>query len=185
VRPIADGGSGLDALWNDDFHHSAMVALTGRAEATTPTRAASRRSSSRRRSTGICSRVSTTIGSKTVAGRPAWDLSPSAFVVFLQNHDQVANTARGLRGDKLTSPGRWRAMTALLLLSPGTPMLFQGQEFAASTPFLYFADFEPELAAAVRKGRGEFLTQFPSVAELAHGMCSPIPATRRPSRSAR
>jgi maltooligosyltrehalose trehalohydrolase len=88
--------------------------------------------------------------------------------VFLQNHDQVANSARGLRGDKLTSPGRWRAMTALLLLSPGTPMLFQGQEFAASAPFLYFADFDPELAAAVRSGRAEFLAQFPSIADLEH-----------------
>src|SRR5690606_25677364 len=57
----------------------------------------------------------------------------------------------------------WRAMTALLLLMPGTPMLFQGQEFSASTPFLYFASFDPELNAAIRKGRGEFLTQFPSI----------------------
>ena len=56
-------------------------------------------------------------------------------------------------------------MTALLLLQPATPMLFQGQEFSASAPFLYFADFEPELAAAVRTGRGEFLAQFPSVVE--------------------
>jgi maltooligosyltrehalose trehalohydrolase len=96
-------------------------------------------------------------------------LPPAAFVVFLQNHDQVANSARGLRADKLTSPGRWRAMTALLLLSPGTPMLFQGQEFAASAPFLYFADFEPDLAAAVRTGRREFLMQFPSIADLAQG----------------
>src|SRR4029077_648268 len=63
-----------------------------------------------------------------------------------------------------TSPGRLRAMTALFLLMPSTPMLFQGQEFAASAPFLYFADFEGDLAAAVRKGRAEFLTQFPSVA---------------------
>src|SRR5439155_26274955 len=57
-------------------------------------------------------------------------------------------------------------MTALFLLMPGTPMLFQGQEFAASSPFLYFADFDRELAAAVRKGRGEFLTQFPSIVDL-------------------
>jgi maltooligosyltrehalose trehalohydrolase len=64
----------------------------------------------------------------------------------------------------LTSPGRWRAMTAYLLLMPGTPMLFQGQEFAASSPFLYFADHRPELGRAVRKGRREFLGQFPSMA---------------------
>jgi maltooligosyltrehalose trehalohydrolase len=99
-------------------------------------------------------------------GTPAWGLPPTAFVTFLQNHDQIANSARGLRVHQVTSPGRWRAMTALLLLSPGTPMLFQGQEFSASSPFLYFADFEDDLAAAVRKGRGEFLGQFPSLVTL-------------------
>src|SRR5262249_54514403 len=61
-----------------------------------------------------------------------------------------------------TSPGRYRALTALLLLLPQTPMLFQGQEFGASTPFLYFADHPPELAAQVRVGRREFMSQFPS-----------------------
>src|SRR6185369_6245282 len=76
-----------------------------------------------------------------------------------------ANSARGARVHQLTSPGRWRAMTALFLLLPSTPMLFQGQEFAASAPFLYFADFEADLAEAVRKGRAEFLTQFPSVVD--------------------
>jgi maltooligosyltrehalose trehalohydrolase len=104
-------------------------------------------------------------------GTPAWGIAPAAFVTFLQNHDQVANSAHGRRGHELTSPGRWRAMTALTLLMPGTPMLFQGQEFSASTPFLYFADFEPELAAAVCKGRGDFLMQFPSVKDfLKHGV---------------
>jgi maltooligosyltrehalose trehalohydrolase len=98
-------------------------------------------------------------------GSAAWGLPPSAFIAFTQNHDQVANSARGLRGHQLTSPGLWRAITALLLLQPATPMLFQGQEFSASAPFLYFADFGTELNAAVRAGRGEFLTQFPSVVE--------------------
>jgi maltooligosyltrehalose trehalohydrolase len=92
-------------------------------------------------------------------------VSSSSFVTFLQNHDQVANSAHGLRGDRLTSPGRWRAMTALLLLGPGTPMLFQGQEFSSSAPFLYFADFDPELNAAVREGRKQFLSQFSSVVD--------------------
>jgi maltooligosyltrehalose trehalohydrolase len=69
----------------------------------------------------------------------------------------------------LSSPGRWRAITAYLLLAPGTPMLFQGQEFSASSPFLYFADHDAELAAAVRAGRAEFLSQFKSVsAYMAH-----------------
>ena len=70
----------------------------------------------------------------------------------------------GTRLHALTSPGRWRAMTAYLLLMPGIPMLFQGQEFAASSPFLYFADHKPELDRAVRKGRRQFLGQFPSIA---------------------
>jgi maltooligosyltrehalose trehalohydrolase len=88
-------------------------------------------------------------------------------VAFIQNHDQVANSARGERVPELTSPGRLRAMVALVLLGPGTPMLFQGQEFSASAPFLYFADHVSELAAQVRGGRLEFLVQFPSLAEPA------------------
>jgi maltooligosyltrehalose trehalohydrolase len=86
---------------------------------------------------------------------------------FTQNHDQVANSARGARVESLTSPGRARAITALMLLTPGTPLIFQGQEFAASTPFLYFADHKEELAQAVERGRKEFLEQFPSIASQA------------------
>ena len=96
--------------------------------------------------------------------QPALGLHPGCFVNCLQNHDQVANSLRGARCTPLTNPGRLRAMTALLLLAPGTPMLFQGQEFAASGPFLYFADHKPELAKLVSKGRREFLQQFPSIA---------------------
>jgi maltooligosyltrehalose trehalohydrolase len=97
-------------------------------------------------------------------GTPSLDLPPSAFVTFIENHDQVANSLRGDRVHRLTSPGRLRAMTALLLLGPGTPMLFQGQEFASSRPFLYFADHNRELATAVRTGRQEFLAQFRTLA---------------------
>src|SRR4029079_13539493 len=79
------------------------------------------------------------------------------------NHDQVATSQNGMRLDRMTGPGRYRAMTALLLLAPGTPMLFQGQEFASSSPFFYFADHNPELAALVEKGRLEFLRQFDSL----------------------
>src|SRR5205085_6071442 len=78
-------------------------------------------------------------------------------------HDQVANAAAGMRTDQLTSPGRYRAMTAVLLLSPNTPMLFQGQEFGASMPFMYFADHEVDLAKLVRQGRFESLRQFRSM----------------------
>jgi maltooligosyltrehalose trehalohydrolase len=98
--------------------------------------------------------------------------------VYLQNHDQVANSARGERPHKLTSPGRWRAMTAFLLLQPGTPMLFQGQEFSASSPFLYFADLEPVLAEAVRAGRTKFLAQFPSIVAFQQDQALDDPADR-------
>ena len=168
VRPIAEGGNGLDALWNDDFHHSAMVAITGRSEAYYSDSRGEPQEFISAAKYGYLFQGQHYQWQRRRRGTPAWGLPPAAFVVFLQNHDQVANSARGLRGDKLTSPGRWRAMTALLLLSPGTPMLFQGQEFAASAPFLYFADFDPELAAAVRSGRAEFLAQFPSIADLEH-----------------
>jgi maltooligosyltrehalose trehalohydrolase len=97
-------------------------------------------------------------------GAPAFGLQPNQFVNFLQNHDQIANSLRGYRLQQLTSPGRLRALTALLLLAPGTPMLFQGQEFGASAPFLYFADHNPELAKLVARGRHEGLKQFPSIA---------------------
>ena len=97
-------------------------------------------------------------------GTPAFDLPPATFVNYLQNHDQVANTGFGLRVAQLTSPARLRAMTALWLLAPQTPLLFQGQEFAASTPFCYFLDSPPERAAQVAAGRMEFLSQFRSMA---------------------
>jgi len=97
-------------------------------------------------------------------GTPGLGLAPWNFVHYLQNHDQVANSARGERCHRLSNPGAFRAVSALLLLGPATPMLFQGQEFCASSPFLYFAGHKGELAQAVRKGREEFLTQFPSVA---------------------
>src|SRR5690606_19481079 len=67
-------------------------------------------------------------------------LAPQCFVNFIENHDQIGNTGDGSHMHRRTSPGRLRAMTAYTMLAPGTPMLFQGQEFGASTPFLYFAD---------------------------------------------
>jgi maltooligosyltrehalose trehalohydrolase len=111
-------------------------------------------------------------------GTPAGDVPITSFVNFVQNHDQVANSLAGLRGDRLTSPGRLRAMTALLLLGPATPMLFQGQEFGASTPFLYFADLPSELAKQMRSGRAEFLAQFPSLASTDAQAALPDPADR-------
>jgi maltooligosyltrehalose trehalohydrolase len=96
-------------------------------------------------------------------GTPSLDLLPHAFVNYLENHDQVANSPSGRRLHQLSAPGPYRAMTAWLLLGPATPLLFQGQEFASSKPFVYFADHQGDLGRAVAKGRVEFLSQFPSL----------------------
>jgi maltooligosyltrehalose trehalohydrolase len=166
VRPAAEDGYGLDGLWNDDFHHSAMVALTGRREAYYSDTQGDPQELISAAKYGYLFQGQHYYWQRNRRGTPAWGLPPHAFVAFLQNHDQVANSARGARGHELTSPGRWRAMTAFLLLGPSTPMLFQGQEFGSAAPFLYFADFEDAaLAAAVKRGRAEFLTQFPSIVE--------------------
>jgi maltooligosyltrehalose trehalohydrolase len=162
AAPERDGGMGIDALWNDDFHHSAMVALTGRAEAYYSDTHGTPQEFISAAKYGYLFQGQHYSWQKKPRGRPGLAVDPARFVVYLQNHDQVANSVRGRRMHERTSAARVRALTALLLLMPGTPMLFQGQEFAASTPFLYFADHEPELARAVLAGRREFLSQFPS-----------------------
>ena len=163
IRPATQGGFGVDAVWNDDFHHSAMVALTGRAEAYYEDHEGKPQEFISAAKYGYLFQGQTYFHQENARGTPGLDLPPAAFVTFIQNHDQIANSARTVPFHQMTSPGRARAMTALLLLMPGTPMLFQGQEFWASTPFRFFADHEPDLAEAVRKGRGEFMRQFPSL----------------------
>jgi len=162
--PVEAGGLGLDGIWNDDFHHAARVAVTGRREGYY------------RRFLGSADElVAVTRG--PLASPDA--IAPPRLVTFLENHDQIAHSPRGLRLHALTSPGRWRALTALLLLSPGTPLLFMGQEFAASSPFLFFADHEPELARLVRQGRAEHLAQFESAADPAMQALLPDPGSPR------
>ena len=164
VRPAEHGGYGLDAVWNDDVHHSAMVALTGRREAYYSDYRGRPAEFVAAAKYGFLYQGQRYVWQKKARGTPALDLPPESFVGFLQNHDQIANSIAGERLHALTSPGRWRAMTAYLLLMPGVPMLFQGQEFAASSRFLYFADHRRGLDEAVRRGRREFLGQFPSMA---------------------
>ena len=164
VQPLEDKGYGLDALWNDDYHHSAIVALTGRREAYYSDHTGVPQEFVSAAKYGYLFQGQRYAWQKQPRGTSSRGLPSNAFVNFIENHDQVANTGDGSRVRTRTSPGRYRAMTALTLLMPGTPMLFQGQEFGASAPFLYFADHKPELAAAVRKGRAEFVSQFPSIA---------------------
>lgn len=176
VRPVAEGGQGLDALWNDDFHHSATVAATGQCEAYfTETRGTPQELISALK-WGFVYQGQYYAWQKQRRGTPTLDLPAHAFVQFLQNHDQVANSARGRRLHQLTTPGRLRALTALLLLAPATPLLFQGQEFAASAPFVYFARHGAELDGLVQRGRQDFLRQFPNIASDDGGKLFPVPA---------
>jgi maltooligosyltrehalose trehalohydrolase len=163
VRPQAEGGFGMDALWNDDFHHSAMVLLTGRKEAYYSDYLGSPQEFISAVKYGYLYQGQWYHWQKQGRGMPSFGIKPAAFVAFTQNHDQVANTFLGRRCHMLAGPGEHRAMTALTLLAPSTPMLFQGQEFAASSPFLFFADHKPELARLVDRGRREFMAQFSSL----------------------
>jgi maltooligosyltrehalose trehalohydrolase len=165
VRDPAHGGYGADALWNDDAHHAAVVALTGRREAYYQDYMGTAQELVSCARFGYLYQGQWYSWQKKRRGTPALDLPPSAFVTYLENHDQVANSASGKRLHQLTSPAAHRAMTAWMLLGPATPMLFQGQEFSSSAPFLYFADHGRELGEAVRRGRVEFLAQFPSLTD--------------------
>ena len=164
VTPVEHGGFGLDALWGDDYHHAARVALTGRREAyyTDYRGAAQEFVSAVKR--GILYQGQRYVWQSqprgsVVAGEPA-----HAFVFYLQNHDQVANALHGDRIHAMADPARYRALMALTLLAPETPMLFMGQEFGAGSPFLFFADHHSRLAPLIHRGRKEFLSQFPSYA---------------------
>lgn len=164
LRSADRGGFGMDGMWNDDLHHAAMVALTGRKEAYYTDYHGNPQEFVSAAKYGFLYQGQRYKWQNNARGTPTLGLAPLHFVTFLQNHDQVANSGGGYRIHKLTSPGRLRAMTAYILLLPGTPMLFMGQEFAASSPFLYFADHPTDLAELVDSGRREFLQQFPSLA---------------------
>lgn len=177
VRPREAGGLGLDALWNDDFHHSAMVALTGRNEAYYTDYRGSPQELVSTAKRGFLYQGQRYRWQDGPRGTPTAGLRPEQLVTFVQNHDQIANSGRGLRAHKVVGPGRYRAVTALLLLGPGTPMLFQGQEFGASQPFHYFADCGGAgLGEAVDRGRKRELSQFPSLARPEIQAVMPHPA---------
>ena len=175
VRPPGDGGYGLDAVWNDDFHHAAVVAATGRNEAYYGDTLGTSQELVSAVRWGYLFQGQYYRWQHQRRGTSALDLPATSFVHFLENHDQVANSARGVRLGALTSPGRLRALTTLLLLSPATPMLFQGQEFGSTAPFVYFADLNPELASAIAQGRHKFLGQFRSLATPAMQEALPQP----------
>jgi maltooligosyltrehalose trehalohydrolase len=165
ARPEERGGYGLDGLWNDDYHHSARVAVTGHREAYYTDYIGKPQELISAVKYGYLYQGQRYRWQAKRRGAPAWDIEPWQFVTYLDNHDQIANSVRGERLHQLAGPGRLRAITALMLLGPGTPMLFQGQEFAASSPFFFFADHAGELRKLVHEGRIQFLAQFPTMAQ--------------------
>jgi len=144
---------GYDAQWNDDGHNALHVLLTGETDAyyedyaEQPTEQLARCLAQ-----GFVFQGHTTRHG-TPRGEPSGHLPPSAFVLFLQNHDQIGNRAFGERLPKLTSPEALNAATTLLLLSPMIPLMFMGDEYAADAPFLFFTSHHGELADLVREGR--------------------------------
>jgi maltooligosyltrehalose trehalohydrolase len=171
ARPVAQGGLGLDGLWNDDFHHSARVAITGRREAYYTDYAGKPQELISAVKHGYLYQGQRYKWQSKRRGEPTRGVEPWQFVTCVENHDQVANSGRGERLAQIVSPGRLKAITAFLLLAPGTPMLFQGQEFASSKPFLFFADHNEELGRLVSEGRLQFLSQFPSLAQPEMRQC--------------
>ncbi len=157
VTPVAAGGYGMDAQWSDDFHHALHALLTGEkagyysdfgkiedlARALTRVFVYDGRYSSYRHRNH---------------GRPVEGLPGTCFLGYIQTHDQVGNRAKGDRISQLVQPEKLKIGAAIVLFSPFVPMLFQGEEWGAATPFCYFSGHEDkDLGEAVRKGRlGEF-----------------------------
>ena len=147
------GGYGLDAQWNDDFHHALHAVLTGEnngyyADFGSLAALAKALQHAFVRDGGY------SIHRRCRLGRPPVGLSGDRFLAYLQNHDQIGNRAQGERTSQLMSLGRLKIGAALVCTSPFVPLLFQGEEWGARTPFLYFANHqEPDLANAVCEGR--------------------------------
>ncbi len=154
VEPVGCGGAGLDALWADDFHHEVRVALTRTHD--------SYFSAYHGTATELADSIAhgwTYRGrayepwNRKLRGSECDHLSPASFVFCIENHDQIGNRANGERLEHLITPAQFRTASLLLCLSPYCPMLFMGQEWAATSPFLYFTDHGGELGENIAAGR--------------------------------
>ncbi len=160
VTPREANGLGFDAQWSDDFHHAVHTLLTGET-------AGYYADFGRMEDLATALRDMFVYGGRESAfrgrahGKPVCGLSAHRFIACIQNHDQVGNRAQGDRIGALAGIARQKIGAALLLCGPSIPMLFQGEEFAAATPFQYFTNHsDPELGAAVSKGRREEFASF-------------------------
>jgi maltooligosyltrehalose trehalohydrolase len=151
----------FDAQWNDDSHHCLHVLLTGESDGYYQDyRESPHGLLCRSLAEGFAYQGQSSRHLGAPRGEPSAHLPPSAFVNFLQNHDQVGNRAGGERLAQLARPEALRAAAAVLLLAPSPPLLFMGEEWAAPEPFPYFCDFEPGLAGKVREGRRREFAHF-------------------------
>jgi maltooligosyltrehalose trehalohydrolase len=175
VQPEAEGGWGLDAVWADDFHHEVRRCLAGDDE-------------------GYYRDFLGTVDDVAITVRDGWffkgqhsthfggprgtdptGIEPRRFVFFLQNHDQIGNRALGERLHHQIDPAAFRAATTLLLLAPQTPLLFMGEEWAASSPFLFFTDHEPGLGRLVTEGRRREFASFAAFSDPRRRAAIPDP----------
>lgn len=153
-------GIGLDAVWSDDFHHQVRVALTGVRESYFASYAGTPDELAVTLQNGwFYTGQAFPFWNGRTRGAPSRNLPPSAFVYCIENHDQVGNRALGERLEHLVDPALFRAASMLLCLNPYAPLLFMGQEWAASSPFLFFTNHEGELGRAVSEGRRKEFAQ--------------------------
>jgi malto-oligosyltrehalose trehalohydrolase len=152
------------AQWNDDVHHALHVLLTGEKGGYYADYQPPLPSLARCFAEGFAFQGEWSLYRQRRRGEASADLPPTAFVAFLQNHDQIGNRALGERITALASPEAVRAATAVLLLAPAPPLLFMGQEWAAPEPFLFFSDLGPELGPSVAEGRRQEFARFPEFA---------------------
>jgi maltooligosyltrehalose trehalohydrolase len=152
VHSPARGGYGLDAHWEDDFHHAIHAFFTGeRGGYYADFGTLGDLAKTLEQGYVLDGQYSTY--RKRTHGRPPLDIAPHQLVVCAQNHDQIGNRALGERLSQLVDASTLKAISALVLLGPFTPMLFQGEEWGARTPFLFFTDHHDELGRAVTEGR--------------------------------
>lgn len=153
ITSQSQGGTGLDAVWADDFHHEVRVALTHESEGYYADYSGTANDIAETLAHNWFYRGQRSEFSGKQRGSDASHLDPARFVNCIQNHDQVGNRALGDRLNASADRDAYLAASALLLMSPATPLLFQGQEWAASTPFLFFTDHEENLGKMVTQGR--------------------------------
>jgi len=155
-----EGGWGLDGVWADDFHHQVHVALTGEQDGYYANYSGSSADLAATLRQGWFYQGQATPHAGQPRGAPADDLALPQFVYCIQNHDQVGNRALGERLSQSVGLDVYRAASALLLLLPQTPLLWMGQEWAATTPFLFFTDHGAELGRLVTEGRRQEFAHF-------------------------